>query len=239
MDHWISHICEPSRLLLAWQGPDPNGERTRFAIAELLSSGSDCILRYLHGPDLERAKSLGFEGYPAFRLDQTEHRQGVLAAFLRRLPPRARPDFVAYKAQFRLKPELALSDFALLAYTGARLPSDGFSVVNPLEGLRAPCELVLEIVGHRHYVQGLKTSLTVGEPLELVAEPQNRVDPNAVVVKVRGETIGYVNRLQTAAFHQWLRDGVVRASLERLNGASDRPRAFMFVQLRNADKAAA
>jgi hypothetical protein len=99
--------------------------------------------------------------------------------------------------------------------------------------------LVLEIVGHRHYVQRLKTSLTVGETLELVPEPQNPVDVNAIAVKVRGETIGYVNRLQTAAFHQWLRDGVVRASLERLNGATDRPRAFMFVQLRSADKAAA
>ena len=33
MEHWISHICEPRRLLLAWQGPDPNGDRTRFGRA--------------------------------------------------------------------------------------------------------------------------------------------------------------------------------------------------------------
>jgi hypothetical protein len=48
-------------------------------------SGGEYILRYLSGTEVEQAKRLGFGGYPAFRLDQTEHRQGVLAAFLRRL----------------------------------------------------------------------------------------------------------------------------------------------------------
>jgi hypothetical protein len=63
VEHWISHICEPHRLLLAWQGPDPNGERTRFAVAELLRTGSNCTLRYLEGPEMERAKKLGFDGH--------------------------------------------------------------------------------------------------------------------------------------------------------------------------------
>ncbi len=239
MDRWISHISEPSRLLLAWQGPDPNGERTRFAVGELLLSGSDVTLRYLSGPEVEKAKKLGFAGYPAFKLEQQEHRQGVLAAFLRRLPPRARPDFDAYKAQFRLKPDLALSDFTLLAYTGARLPSDGFSVVDTLDDIRAPSELVLEVVGHRHYVGALKKPLGIGEALELVPEPQNPHHKNAIVVKAKGEPIGYVNRLQTAAFHKWLREGSVEATLDRLNGSSDRPRAFMFVRIRSSNQAAA
>ena len=54
-------------------------------------------------------------------------------------------------------------------------------------------------------------------------------DVNAIAVKLRGETIGYVNRLQTGAFHEWLRDGRVEVTLERMNGPTDRPRAFMFV----------
>jgi hypothetical protein len=239
MDRWISHISEPHRLLLAWQGPDPNGERTRFAVGELLLSGSDVTLRYLSGPEVEKAKKLGFAGYPAFKLDQQEHRQGVLAAFLRRLPPRARPDFDAYKAQFRLKHDLGLSDFALLAYTGARLPSDGFSVVDTLEDVRAPSELLLEIVGHRHWVAKLKSPLRIGEALDLLPEPENPVDKNAVVVKARGDVVGYVNRLQTVAFHKWLREGSVEATLDRLNGLRDRPRAFMFVRIRSSNQAAA
>jgi hypothetical protein len=239
LDRWISHISEPSRLVLAWQGPDPNGERTRFAVGELVLNGSDLTLRYLDGPETEQAKKLGFVGYPAFKLDQKEHRHGVFAAFLRRLPPRARPDFDAYKAQFRLKPDVALSDFALLAYTGARLPSDGFSVVNTLDEVRAPSELVLEIVGHRHHVGNLKSPLNVGEALDLVPEPTNKWDKNAIMVKARGETVGYVNRLQTGAFHKWLREGSVEVTLDRLNGSSDRPRAYMFVRVRNVNQAAA
>jgi hypothetical protein len=196
-------------------------------------------LHYLSGPETEQAKKLGFAGYPAFKLEQQEHRQGVLAAFLRRLPPRARPDFDAYKAQFRLKPDVALSDFALLAYTGARLPSDGFSVVDTLDDIRAPSELVLEIVGHRHYVGDLKTPLNVGEALNLIPQPTNKWDKNAILVKAHGETVGYVNRLQTGAFHKWLREGSVEAMLDRLNGSSDRPRAFMFVRVRSSNHAAA
>ena len=233
MEHWISHICEPSRLLLAWQGPDPQGNRTRFAVGELTREGDDCIMRYFDDPQLELAKALGFAGYPAFRLSQREHRSGVLATFLRRLPPRARADFKAYKAQFRLGPDLVLSDFALLAYTGARLPSDGFSIVNTLEGLCAPCELVVEIAGYRHYAEGLTKRPTVGDDLELVAEPTNQFDPKAIAVKNGGETIGYVNCLQTDPFHEWLRAGCVQAVFERLNGATDRPRAFMFVWVKD------
>jgi hypothetical protein len=226
-------------LVLAWQGPDPNGDRTRFAVGELLLGGTDVTLRYFDGSEVEQAKKLGFIGYPAFKLDQKEHRHGVFAAFLRRLPPRTRADFGAYKAQFRLKPDVALTDFALLAYTGARLPSDGFSLVNTLDEIRAPSELVLEIVGHRHHVGNLKSPLNVGEALDLVPEPTNKWDKNAIMVKAHGEIVGYVNRLQTSAFHKWLRDGAVVAVLDRLNGSIDRPRAYMFVRVRDVNQAAA
>jgi hypothetical protein len=240
MQHWIKHVCEPRRLLLAWQGPDPVGDRTRFAVAEIVKDETDYVLRYLSGPEVERAKKLGFAGYPAFRFSQPEHRHGILAAFLRRLPPKTRADFEAYKAQFRLGPGLELSDFALLAYTGARLPSDGFSLVNPLEGLCGPCEFVLEIVGHRHYVHKLKTPPSVGDLLDLVPEPTNRHDSKAIAVRNRGETIGYVNRLQTGPFHGWITEGAIEACIERLNGAADRPRAFMFVSVSDrSDRVAA
>jgi len=238
VERWIRHICEPRRLLLAWQGPDPNGERTRFAVGELLREGDDCVMRYFSGEQVERAKTLGFVGYPAFRLSQREHRGGVLATFLRRLPPRTRPDFGAYKAQFRLGPELEFSDFALLAYTEARLPSDGFSVVNTLEDLRPPCELVLEIVGYRHHGHKLSARPKVDDELEFIPEPNNPHDERAIAIKVNGQTIGYVNRLQTGAFHAWLREGRVRAVLERVNGATDRPRAFMFVSVKDRGETA-
>jgi hypothetical protein len=189
-------------------------------------------MRYFADEQVEQAKGLGFTGYPAFRLSRREHRAGVLATFLRRLSPRKRPDFDAYKAQFRLGPDLVRSDFALLAYTEARLPSDGFSIVNTLEDVRPPCELVLEIAGYRHHGHKLSDQPKVGDQLEFVPEPDNEYDERAIAVKVGAKTIGYVNRLQTSTFHEWLPEGRFTATLERVNGATDRPRAFMFVCVR-------
>jgi hypothetical protein len=163
VEHWIQTICEPQRLLLAWQASDPDGERTRFRVGELVLDGEDCILRYSKGEQVDRARALGFSGYPAFDLAQVEHRKGVMAAFLRRLPPRSRADFEAYKAQFRLASGLALSDFALLAYTEAKLPSDGFSIVNPLADICGPCQFLLEVAGYRHNAGKLAEPPAVGQ----------------------------------------------------------------------------
>jgi hypothetical protein len=240
VDHWIQTICEPQRLLLAWQGSDPDGERTRFAIGELLLEAGECTLRYLSGEEVDRARALGFSGYPAFDISQTEHRKGVLAAFMRRLPPRSRADFVAYQAQFRLKPDLVMSDFALLAYTEAKLPSDGFSIVNPLTDLCGPCEFLLEVAGYRHYADGLKEPLCIGQRLRFVAEPANKWDPNAVRVEAESELVGYVNRLQAVTFLRWIEQGVIEGFVERLNGNAAKPRLFMFVRVaaKRVDQAA-
>jgi hypothetical protein len=231
VEHWIETICEPKRLLLAWQGPDPKGDRTRFAVGELIRENSGALLRYFSREKLENAYALGFEGYPAFKLDQREHRLGVMEAFLRRLPPRSRADFTAYRTQFRLQAKLEISDFALLAYTEAKLPSDGFSIVNPLEDVCGPCQFVFEVAGYRYYASEIVTPLSVGQPLRFVPEPTNERDPNAVKVEANDELIGYVNRLQAVAFLSWIRDGLVSGWIERLNGNIDKPRAFMFVRV--------
>ncbi len=240
MEHWIQTICEPQRLLLAWQGSDPDGERKRFAVGELLLKGEECALRYLSGDEVARARALGFSGYPAFDFGQVEHRKGVLAAFMRRLPPRTRADFDAYKAQFRLQSGLSISDFALLAYTEAKLPSDGFAIVNPLTDVCGPCEFLLEVAGYRHYAGRLKEPLSVGQGLQFVAEPSNEWDPNAVRVEANSELVGYVNRLQAAAFLRWIKQGVVDGFVERLNGNAAKPRLFTFVSVagKRTDQAA-
>jgi HIRAN domain len=231
VEHLIQTICEPQRLLLAWQASDPDGERTRFAVGELLRERDQCVLRYLAGEQVDRARSLGFSGYPAFDASHVEHRKGVMAAFLRRLPPRSRSDFEAYKTQFRLASDLKFSDFALLAYTEAKLPSDGFSIVNPLTDVCGPCQFVFEVAGHRHYAGKLGKPLTVGQRVNLVPEPTNKWDPNAVRIEANSEVVGYVNRLQAAAFLRWIDRGVVEAYVDRLNGNAARPRLFMFVNV--------
>jgi hypothetical protein len=209
--NWIEAVPEPESLILGWQAPDPLGDRFRWAVGVLERSvGGGCLLRYLRGADFARWNrgrafedmgALGYRGYPAFRLDRHVHTDNVLSAFMRRLPARSRPDFEEYKRQFRLPLGLDLSDFALLGQTEAKLPSDGFSLVDPLDGGVDRRELLLEVAGHRYYAGNLR--LAVGDQVSLEPEPSNEQDPQAVAMRVADRTIGYVNRLQTAAFQRW------------------------------------
>jgi len=104
------------------------------------------------------------------------------------LPPRSRSDFEEYKRQFRLPPDLHLSDFALLGKTEAKLPSDGFSVVDPLDPDTDQCDLMLEVAGYRYYAENVQVALD--EPVSIQAEPGNKFDPDAVMVCTGGKKIG-------------------------------------------------
>ena len=215
MDRWISHFSEPSRLLLAWRGTRSKRRTHALRCRQAIAQRKRChaaLSERARGRKAQEARVSGISSLQVRSARTSARRACGLSSPIAATSPAG---FDAYKAQFRLKPDLGLTDFALLAYTGARLPSDGFSVVDKLEDVRAPSELVLEIVGHRHWVTKLKSPLHIGEALDLLPEPENPVDKNAVVMKARGNVVGYVNRLQTAAFQKWLREGSVEATLDR------------------------
>jgi hypothetical protein len=242
VENWIERVAEPRRLFLAWQAPDQMNDRYRWAVGTLEPAGDDCTLRYLYsgtefdrrnpGRTFDQLLGLGYQGYPAFPLRREIHVGGVLSAFMRRLPPRTRSDFEEYKGQFRLPPHLPLTDFTLLGQTEAKLPSDGFSVVDPLNEAIDQCDLMTEVAGYRYYARNVQ--LAVGDLLTIQAEPENEQDPNAVAIRAANQTIGYINRLQAGAFQVWLRKREVSAVVERLNGRPERPRAFAFIRVRPA-----
>ena len=229
---FIEHVLEPHRLLFVWQGPE-GSSRVRHTVAELLRAPDGTTkLRYLEGTeDLKRAKAEGFVGFPAFRKLGHEYDQGVLETFLRRLPPRSRGDYARYLEQFRLQPGTEISDFALLAYTGAKLPSDGFSILNPLSDLTAPSEVLLEVAGFRHTSEVPLDAISVGMRATLEPEPDNPHDANAMVIRVDGKKMGHVPRQQAAAIGNWLRNGqALQAHVERINGTPQRPLVFLFAR---------
>jgi hypothetical protein len=238
--NWIEHVLEPQRLILAWQAPDNTGVRFRWAVGEVThNDGGTLTLRYFVRDEFERANQgktfdalarLGYRGYPGFRVKDAVHTDGVLEAFMRRLPPPSRADFAEYRAHFRLKPELQLSDLGMLGYTEAKLPSDGFSLVNPFECPGVQFELMIEVAGFRYYANA-NPALRVGDLVTLRPEPTNEHDPNAVMVCVADRRIGYVNRLQAPAFQSWLNSRPIDAVIERVNGNADHPRVFVFVRV--------
>lgn len=241
-ENWITHVSEPERLILAWQAPDEYGDRTRFAVGELTCDSGGVRLRYFPdgpefarlNPDRDHARllSYGYQGYPGFSLDKLEHRAGVIEAFMRRLPPRSRPDFATYERHLRIAPGTELSNFALLSLSEAYLPSDGFSVVDPLKADTARRELVLEVAGYRYYTRQEGVELpTLGAPVEIMPEPDNKFDANAVAILFKGAKIGNVNRLQAETFGVWAREERITAVVDRLNGRPDRPRLFLFVRI--------
>ena len=245
MEWWIKHLVEPERLVLEWRPPENVPERTRWAVGELRRTLAGAEFRYLAGSELEKAnrersieklRAAGFLGYPAFLWDtpnaETVYREGALEAFVRRLPSPKRSDFAQYLEHFHLQPRPNLSGFALLAATGASLPNDGFSLVDPLDGEVRLQDVVLEVNGFRHYASRLTRQLVPGSKVELIREPTSEYDPWAVRIEINKELSGYISRLQSYAVSRWLTRDAARAWLVRVNGPAFQPRATILVEVR-------
>lgn len=225
----IEHIINPNRLLLVWQAPDGKS-RVRHIVGELFQRKDEVVFRYL--PDTEEfqnASAEGFVCYPAFRKIGQEYTKGVLDSFLRRLPSRKRGDFDKYLEQWRLAPNVEISDFALLGHTGAKLPNDGFSLINPFDGIDPPHEFYIEVAGFRYYQENISIDdIAVGMEVVFISEPDNEYDSNAVIIEVLGKKIGYVNKAQSQAFSHWLKNCSIDAWIARKNGTGERPLIYIF-----------
>lgn len=226
----INHIIEPNRLKLIWQSSNPKF-RTRFVVADLIRS-SYCVSlfykKFTH--DFQNAQLFGFQGHPAFRIDQAVHHQNVLEVFSRRLPSRNRTDFPTYLAKHRLDNHLNISDFALLGYTGGALPSDGFSCAIDFEYEDKPHQFMMEVAGFRYHagmnveIPSLTNQIAVFAP-----EDNNDHDPFAVQIIVSGVKIGYVPRYYAQLFRIWMNDSFLYGSIERIDGTLTKPQVHLMV----------
>lgn len=231
----LQNLIEPQRLLLTWQSSDEGSlDRTRRVVGCLERDGSEVVFRYLkENEDFQKARDAGFNGYPAFRIDDkaSDFRQGVLEAFLRRIPPRKREDFNEYLAQHRLPFPFPLGDFALLGYTGAKLPSDGFALVPDFQFTDAPCDFLLEVAGMRHCIPDA-AALSLGDAVDFAFDFSNPVDSDAIAILHKGTRIGYVNRALRGVFQHWLNLGKITARIERINGKPERPLVYLYVSVK-------
>ncbi|HEG43553.1 MAG TPA: hypothetical protein ENH94_05845 [Phycisphaerales bacterium] len=230
---YIEHIVEPDRLLLSWQSPN---DRLRKFVAELIRTGDDANLVYLKGSeDFSKAQNLGFNEYPGFAVEKEVH-ENVLGSFMKRLPPRSRGDFDRFLKALRIKPEAKdeISDFALLGYSGAKLPDDDYTIIHPFGNASPPFELMLPVEGYRHYQEQLPLA-GLSESMQAVfeADPDNEFDPKAIKIIINNVTIGYVCRGLTGSFHKWMDAGLaISAYVERINGTVERPKVFLYVSIK-------
>ena len=209
-------------------------------MAELRRNGQDADLVYLRdSEDYAAAKVKGFgvggeyQGFPA-----NKDYSGVLAAFMRRLPPRSRSDFDKFMEAIRIPPGTEVSDFALLGYAGAKLPGDDFYIIHPFDEAQPPFEFLLQIAGYSHYRSSVPCEeLKIGMPARFELELDRRFDPEAVrivIPEVSPETAGYVCRGLAPQFRKWLMAGLqVGGMIERVNGIGDHPVVYLFITIRD------
>jgi hypothetical protein len=228
---FIEHIIEPAKLLLAWQSSD-EAHRTRYIVAELTRVGDEINLTYLPGTeDFAQARSKGFEAYPAFQ-DTGKNYSNVLDAFMRRLPPRTRGDFPQYLEGLRLHPNVKISNFALLGYSGAKLLSDGFSIIHPFNNAYGPCQMLVEAAGYRHIQNMNDFQIHVGDPVNFSIELNDVTHEPAIRIDFDGSHIGYINRALITTFSEWIeKKRIDGAWIEKLNGTPGKPAVYLYVKV--------
>ncbi len=228
---YIEHIAEPDKLLLSWQN---SSERQRMLVAKLVRKENDADLVYFKdSEEFLKAESLEFEGYPGFTIEKEIHKN-VLASFMKRLPPRSRGDFNRFLDALRIKPETEISNFALLGYSGAKLPDDDFTVIHPFENASTPFEVLLLVQGYQYYQEQLPLAL-LSDDMEahFEAEPNNQYDPEAIKIIINDVIVGYVSRGLTRSFHKWMQNGLtITAYLERINGIEQKPKIYLYVSVK-------
>ena len=79
------------------------------------------------------------------------------------------------------------------------------------------------LAGFRYYEgKRLWSEMKVGDALQLIREPENSYDPNAVRVEWRGEKLGYVPRADNAALARFMdRGSKAEARITRLKKSRD------------------
>src|ERR1700733_7711833 len=121
-----------------------------------------------------------------------------------RLPPRTRGDFPQYLEGLRLHPTVQISEFALLGYSGAKLLSDGFSIIHPFNNTEGACELLLEAAGYRHIEGNDKTAIQLNDLASFSKEFNDVTQEPAIRIDVNGTHIGYVNRGLIPTMLDWM-----------------------------------
>jgi hypothetical protein len=236
---WFQDPAEPVKLVLAWQAPDGVEDRRRWQIGFLERGESAPQFRYLEGMEFKSANAgrsvedmrrQGFVSFPAFEyVPGKVFKDRVMETFGRRIPPTSRSDFARYLEYFSIRPSEPVPEFTLFALTEARLPGDGFSLVDPLEPDLATGEVPFEIAGFRHEAKSV--ALEVGQTLSLVPEPTNEHDRHAIQVLLGDQRIGYVNRIQAPTIGQWLDTRTLECVVLRFNGRPGAPRVYAMLRI--------
>jgi hypothetical protein len=137
-----------------------------------------------------------------------------MAAFAARNPSSMRADYDRLLELWSIPPD---SDaFTIIGLTGGRLPTDLFEFI-PLFIPRPGIEFISNLAGVQHYAESEAfRHMPAGTPLELLLDPANAVDCNAVRVLADGNLVAYIKKGHSASIVGAWQSGLeVSCTLER------------------------
>jgi len=183
--------------------------RKNFIIGILTRNG---CYEFRYGMDLKEAQQAGFTPLVAFPSVETEYRESELfPTFACRLPDKRRRDISDILQKYGLT---EYDEFELLKRSGAKLPTDTLSFIEPIFEDDPVVDRSFYVMGIRYYLPcngqdcGLISELTPETKLILQTEPDCEHDLYAVQIKdMSGTLIGYIPRYYSETISKRLADG--------------------------------
>lgn len=192
-------------LYLIWKDPI---SRRNFTVGKL-SKSDKYTFNYL--PEAEDAKATGWDYLKSFPADETYESKTLFSAFSSRLPDPKRPDIAEVLKKYGME---KFDEFELLKRSGARLPIDTYELIDPIFPEDKTVQRDFYVMGIRHNALCAGNNcdnlpqVEVGDTLRFVPEPDNSVDPFAILVETcDGNTLGYVPRYYNREILVRLDDG--------------------------------
>lgn len=215
-------------LYVIWQNPDT---RRYFPVGRLCAKGvpPEEMYEFVYTRGAESARGQGFEPFLAFPDIGKEYLSiDLFPFFANRLLSTSREDYRDYIEQLGLSPETA-SPMAILARSGGRRTTDSIELFAPpcrQKSTSGPSQVLeyyflLHGTGHMKECARLlvESKLQTGEPLLLMHDLQNEVDPKAFVLRTKDYCcIGFVPRFLTEDVWTLLDTGEqVGVTIQQLN----------------------
>lgn len=222
------------RLFVAWQDP---GTRAiipvGFLSREDTPDGEAFEFRYLRrAAELERFRP--FIGFPA--LDGVYRSADLFPFFENRLMPRTREDYPGYVSTLGLS--IDADPFEILARNEGRRATDTLEVFpEPVVDEHGSVSCLFLVRGVRH-IRGAHDAIdtvTVGDELHVLFDPQNEIDALAVLLRTGDyRLVGYVPAFLTSLVHRPLEvhgPHAVRITIEHIGDRNGPPHLRLLCHL--------
>lgn len=189
-------------IYLIWKEKE---SRRNYIVGQLSKNG---CFEFSYGFEVQDAIERGFSPLISFEdINKTYTNTILFPVFSSRLPDRKRKNIDEILEKYEMN---SFDEYELLKKSGARLPIDSLEFIDPiLSSEEAYIVRKFYLAGTRHYLKcnGAECqrtpAVTVGDTLDLILEPNNSHDENAIKVYDKNSNIvGYIPRYYSESIYE-------------------------------------